>query len=902
MSNIMDKNAWFSFLHTLHNITRNGKGIKLTGLPALNEINNFLVLMFLENKIESYGLPNHCKFTYLRDEFCTDAKIKEDENQSSYGNKNCYKLWKKYCDISETDCVIRLFATHAYIKKYIKNNVNSICAYTEKHEAGVNIQKIINEIYKKFDSIANFYNKNITQLTLDDWDFDAFGLAYEQWKSDSVSEGGKNTGQHFTPLELKQYIIKDLEIKDNEIFYEPACGTGGFITTAYKYIKETKQDLEKFKNNVFANECNPEIYKPLLVNMLIHEMPIDNICADDSLTINNCNKMKDKVDVCGANPPFGGGDDIQWSEYWGPLKTGKKVIKKMMMQFLIHMIQSLKVGGRCSTVMDRMILNNGYDEKNGWENKFRKYLVENVNITKIVIIETGTFPYTNIATAIFKFTKGEKTKEIKYYQGKLKDPKNKSGFYVEDEPFEIRKYDDLVKNNYNLKVDKDEEAEVIDENIKYVKLGDVCIIKSGKPINKENRIGTKYPYYAANGIVGYIDEYIFDGTFIICAQDGSIGATYYVEKCKFYPSNHTWILNSLSYNNKFIYYLMYIGIKYDSLIKKNCIPKLTKSDLEKIKIPEITLSHQQEIVKLLDEEFSKYNIQKLVDYPNSNKLFKLLIYKKYDDFLDAMHLIYRKIEADAMHLIFEKDKKAIFNWLVKKEDCESKKLGDVCDIDKNIIKHDTKYGKSKGNYKFHTGGIRTNLYVDEYDIEDMYIIQNRTNGSGKCNLFLDKKFSLAKQTMVYRAKNKNEITTKYIYYYLLTNINILEKGFIGALHKNISHEYIININIPIPSKQKQQEIIDQIESINKQQETYKQYGDLLEKQITQIFETIDTTLFDITSNNSDNNEPDQETNQNIINNESEEIQEEEQEEEQEELIEEVKPKKTRAKKVSANKN
>jgi type I restriction enzyme M protein len=142
-----------------------------------------------------------------------------------------------------------------------------------------------------------------------------------------------------------------------------------------------------------------------------------------------------------------------------------------------------------------------------------------------------------------------------------------------------------------------------------------------------------------------------------------------------------------------------------------------------------------------------------------------------------------------------------------------KKLEEVCDIDKNITKHSTEYGKSSGKYKFHTGGVRTDLYVDEYDIEDMYIIQNRTNGSGKCNLFLDKKFSLAKQTMVYRAKNKNEITTKYIYYYLSANIDILEKGFIGANHKNISHEYLEKIKIPIPSLEKQKEIVSYLDFI-----------------------------------------------------------------------------------------
>ena len=142
-----------------------------------------------------------------------------------------------------------------------------------------------------------------------------------------------------------------------------------------------------------------------------------------------------------------------------------------------------------------------------------------------------------------------------------------------------------------------------------------------------------------------------------------------------------------------------------------------------------------------------------------------------------------------------------------------KTLGEVCDIDKNVKKHPTEYGRLNGKYKFHTGGLRTDLYVDECDIDELYIIQNRTNGSGKCNLFIDKNFSLAKQTMVYIAKNRNEITTKYVYYYLNANINILENGFIGANHKNISHEYLSNVPIPIPSLENQKEIVSYLDFI-----------------------------------------------------------------------------------------
>ncbi len=142
-----------------------------------------------------------------------------------------------------------------------------------------------------------------------------------------------------------------------------------------------------------------------------------------------------------------------------------------------------------------------------------------------------------------------------------------------------------------------------------------------------------------------------------------------------------------------------------------------------------------------------------------------------------------------------------------------KTLGEVCEIDKNLKKYDTSYGKNQGKYKFHTGGERTDLYVDDCDIKELYIIQNRTNGSGKCNLYLDKNFSLAKQTIAYKALNNNEFSTKYIYYYLLYNKQILENGFVGANHKNISKDYISKIKIPIPPLDKQKEIVEYLDFI-----------------------------------------------------------------------------------------
>jgi restriction endonuclease S subunit len=116
-----------------------------------------------------------------------------------------------------------------------------------------------------------------------------------------------------------------------------------------------------------------------------------------------------------------------------------------------------------------------------------------------------------------------------------------------------------------------------------VSLGDLCEIKSGKAINSENRIGSIYPYYAANGISGYVDEYLFDGKYIICAQDGSIGATHYVNN-KFYASNHVWVLKVNKIHNFYLLSILKNLIDYTKLTSGSVIPKLTKEKISNIKI------------------------------------------------------------------------------------------------------------------------------------------------------------------------------------------------------------------------------------------------------------------------------------------------------------------------------
>ena len=142
-----------------------------------------------------------------------------------------------------------------------------------------------------------------------------------------------------------------------------------------------------------------------------------------------------------------------------------------------------------------------------------------------------------------------------------------------------------------------------------------------------------------------------------------------------------------------------------------------------------------------------------------------------------------------------------------------KTLGDICDF-LNGKKRNAIEAIDNGNYKFITCSIQGYSYLNEYDFEDEALIINSINGSGKCMIYCANKYSTTNNNFHFKVKTK-EILNRYIYYYLYYNIHLLEDGFIGANQKKISKEYISNIKIPIPSLERQHEIVSYIDFIEK---------------------------------------------------------------------------------------
>ena len=390
-----------------------------------------------------------------------------------------------------------------------------------------------------------------------------------------------------------------------------------------------------------------------------------------------------------------------------------------------------------------------------------------------------------------------------------------------------------------------EEKEVLKTG--WVKLGDVCEITKGKNKTIHEMTGTKYRVIGGGFIPMkdvYIDEFNADNKEILMSNDGAYAG--YINRFdeKMFITGHcNKITAKTNYNINFIHYYLKIELQNKLLIhEKNggyqtgqAQPSINKNKmLNEIHVPNLSKTHQQEIVDFLDKQFETYDINKLGDKLKNIKLFDLLINKQYDVCADALHLIYRKIEADALHKQFELDKKAIFNIQVNTVQTKEYKLGDIVDFKNGKgIKKDTLV---EGEYPVIGGGQKPMGFHNKYNADENTIL---CSSSGAYAGFISKydKKVWASDCFSIIPKN-NSINNTYLYYLLKNIKDKIYKLQTGSAQPHIYSKNLQNIKIPIPSLKDQKKIIEEIEKVESEQSSYAKYAEILQKQIEQMNTTI----------------------------------------------------------------
>ena len=293
---------------------------------------------------------------------------------------------------------------------------------------------------------TNNYMKNGTIIRqvvnkLNEIDFNAsedrhtFGDIYESLLRDLQSAG--NYGEFYTPRAVTEIMTEIINPRLGEIVLDPACGTGGFLTSAIENIRKqdvhSVEDLRTLEETIRGQELKPLPFMLCVTNLILHDIEIPNIINGDSLNREYTSIVeKDRVDVILANPPFGASvsDGVE-TNYPAQFRTTESADL-----FLLLMIRYLRDGGRAA-----IVLPDGSLTGDGVKQRIRQEFLEQCNVHTIVRLPNSVFqPYASVATNLLFFTKGEPTKEIFYWEHKLPEGQKS---YSKTKPIQKKEFDSL---------------------------------------------------------------------------------------------------------------------------------------------------------------------------------------------------------------------------------------------------------------------------------------------------------------------------------------------------------------------------------------------------------------------------------------------------------------------------
>ena len=181
------------------------------------------------------------------------------------------------------------------------------------------------------------------------------GTIFEELTRKFAEKSNEEAGDHFTPREIVELMTHlmfaiDGNLKDKDIIrtvYDPACGTGGMLTSAENYIMKVNPSVTVA---LFGQELNEEIYAICKADMLMKGEDADQIKGPLS-TLSKDQFKNEKFDFIISNPPYGtkweNDEDAVRTEaekgFEGRFGAGLPRINDGQLLFLQHMVSKMKL-------------------------------------------------------------------------------------------------------------------------------------------------------------------------------------------------------------------------------------------------------------------------------------------------------------------------------------------------------------------------------------------------------------------------------------------------------------------------------------------------------------------------------------------------------------------------------
>jgi len=332
-----------------------------------------------------------------------------DEQNEELGGKSFFSGgYKKY---SWKNIMDRSLAGHERVSFYSEG--------LEKMSRNKDLPQLFRDIFKgaylpfKDPAVWDLFLKGINEFRYEH--SEELGNAFEYLLSTAAVQG--KAGQFRTPRHIIDFIVKVVDPQKEDRILDPACGTAGFLVSAYKHILKkntdkksdkpgsllTATERKKLTKNIVGYDISPEMVRLSLVNLYLHGFTEPNIYEYD--TLGSLDRWDDDYDCLLANPPF--------MTPTGGIKPHNRFsiqANRSEVLFVDYIAEHLTSNGKAGIIVPEGII---FKNDNAYK-QLRKMLVED-GLWTVVSLPQGVFnPYSGTKTNILFFSNSiaRKTQEI----------------------------------------------------------------------------------------------------------------------------------------------------------------------------------------------------------------------------------------------------------------------------------------------------------------------------------------------------------------------------------------------------------------------------------------------------------------------------------------------------------